>query len=167
MSLMDGLATYQIIKTGFFLFLIVLFLCIAIGLVFYNLSKNYLSTTICDIKSIPNSNYQQTVSYLVNGKAYKQTIPGTTTTTNNVTTTTYAYPEGKCTMYYASANPNDYSLNFSPTTASGIFAGVLFVIALLMTLYFIFLRSNKEFAGVMGGIDAAQTAFSVFTPRRY
>ena len=164
---MDGLATYQIIKTGFFLFLIVLFLCIAIGLVFYNLSKNYLSTTICDIKSIPNSNYQQTVSYLVNGKAYKQTIPGTTTTTNNVTTTTYAYPEGKCTMYYASANPNDYSLNFSPTTASGIFAGVLFVIALLMTLYFIFLRSNKEFAGVMGGIDAAQTAFSVFTPRRY
>ena len=164
---MDGLATYQIIKTGFFLFLIVLFLCIAIGLVFYNLSKNYLSTTICEIKSIPNSNFQQTVTYSVNGKAYKQTIPGTTTTTNNVTTTNYAYPEGKCTMYYASANPNDYSLNFSPTTASGIFAGVLFVIALLMTLYFIFLRSNKEFAGVMGGIDAAQTAFSVFTPRRY
>lgn len=164
---MDGLATYQIIKTGFFLFLIVLFLCIAIGLVFYNLSKNYLSTTICDIKSIPNSNFQQTVSYSVNGKAYKQTIQGTTTTTNNVTTTNYAYPEGKCTMYYASANPNDYALNFNPTTASGIFAGVLFIIAILMTLYFIFLRSNKEFAGVMGGIDAAQTAFSVFTPRRY
>lgn len=164
---MDGLASYQIIKTGFFLFLIVLFLCIAIGLVFYNLSKNYLSTTICNIKSIPNSNFQQTVTYSVNGKVYTQTVQGKTTTTNNVTKTDYAYPEGNCTLYYASANPNDYALNFSPTTASGIFAGVLFVIAILMTIYFIFLRSNRQFAGVMGGIDAAQTAFSVFTPRRY
>jgi hypothetical protein len=167
MGVMEGLATYEIIKTGFFLFLIVLFLCIAIGLVFYNLSKNYLSTTICDIKSIPNSNYQQTVSYSVNGKAYKQTIQGVTSTTNNVTTTKYAYPEGKCTMYYASANPDDFSLNISPTTVSGIFAAVLFVVAILMTLWFLFLRSNKEFAGVVGGIDAAQTAFSVFAPRRY
>lgn len=164
---MDGLATYQIIKTGFFLFLIVLFLCIAIGLVLYNLSKNYLSTTICNIKSIPNSNFQQKVTYSVHGKVYEQTIQGVTTTNNNITTMNYAYPEGNCTLYYASANPNDFALNFSPTFASGIFAGILFVVAIFMTIYFVLLRSNKNFAGVMGGIDAAQTAFSVFTPRRY
>ena len=164
---MEGLATYEIIKTGFFLFIIVLLLCFSIGLIFYNMNKNYMSTTICYIKSIPNSNYQQSITYSVNGKAYKKTVQGVTTTTNNVTSTNYAYPEGNCTIYYASANPDDYSLNFNPTTVSEIFAVVLLIIAILMTLWFLFLRSHKEFAGVVGGIDAAQTAFSVFAPRRY
>ena len=165
MSVMDGLATYEIIKTGFGLFLIVLFLCIAIALIFYNMNKNYLSTTICNIKSIPNSNFQQTLVYSVNGQKYDYIISGVTTTVNNVTKTRYAYPEGNCSIYYPSANPSDYNVNINPTIVSEIAAGVLFVIAILATLWFLFLRSNKEFAGVMGGIDVARNTISMFNPR--
>jgi hypothetical protein len=150
---MNGLATYKIIKTGFGLGLIVLLLCIAIYFTINSIKKNYLSTTICNIKSIPNSNYEQKLTYSVNGQNYEYTIYGVTTTNKNITTTKYAYPEGNCTIYYPKSNPNEYSINYNPTTVSAIFAGVLFVIAILMTLYLLFLRSNKEFAGYMGGVD--------------
>jgi hypothetical protein len=153
---MSGLATYKIIKTGFGLGLIVFLLCIAIYFIFYNINKNYLSTTVCNIKSIPDSNFQQILIYSVDGKKYDYTIPGVTTTINKVTTTKYAYPEGNCTIYYPKSKPSEYSLNYNPTTVSVISAGVLFVIAILTTLWFLFLRSNKEIAGYMGGFDIIQ-----------
>jgi len=156
MSIMSGLATYKIIKTGFGLGLIVFLLCIAIYFIFYNINKNYLSTTVCNIKSIPDSNFQQILIYSVDGKKYDYTIPGVTTTNKNITTTKYAYPEGNCIIYYPKSKPSEYSLNYNPTTVSVISAGVLFVIAILTTLWFLFLRSNKEIAGYMGGFDIIQ-----------
>ncbi len=126
------------------------------------MKKNYLSTTICTIKSIPNSNFEQTLVYSVNGQKYDYTISGVTTTVNKVTKTRYAYPEGNCTIYYPSADPSDYNINVNPTTASAIVTGILFLIAILMTLYFLLLRSNKEFAGIMGGISVAQSTISTF-----
>jgi hypothetical protein len=158
MGIMDGLATYQIIKSGFGLAFIVLLLCLAIGFTINNMNKNYLSTTVCNIKSIPksnNSNYDQKLTYTVNGQNYEYIIPGVTTTTNNVTTTNYAHREGNCTLYYPKAKPEEYSLNYNPTTVSSIFAVVLFIIAIMSGIWFLFLRSHREFAGVMGGISAA------------
>ena len=154
---MDGLATYQIIKSGFGLAFIVLLLFIAIVFTINNMKKKYLSTTVCNIKSIPNSNYDQKLTYTVNGQNYEYIIPGVTTTTNNVTTRNYANREGNCTLYYPKKNPEEYSLNYNPTTVSTIFAVVLFIIAIMSGIWFLFLRSNREFAGVMGGISAADT----------
>ncbi len=156
-GIMDGLATYEIIKTGFGLFMIVLLLCFAIYFIIYNLKQKYLSTTICEIKSIPDSNFQQSLTYTVDGQKYNYTISGVTTTVNNVTKTNYAHREGKCKIYYPKSRPSEYNINVNPTNVSLIFAGVLFVIAIFMTLYFLFLRSNREFAGVMGGLSAANT----------
>ena len=160
MSISDSLATYKLIKTGIGLAIILLFLCIAISLLFNNINKNYLSTTICNIKSIPNSNYEQKLTYSVNGKNYEYTIYGVTTTNKNITTTNYAHPEGNCTLYYSKSKPEDYSINYNPTTTSSIFVVVLFIIAFLTTLYLLFLRSNKEFAGFMGGVDIAQSTLN-------
>jgi hypothetical protein len=157
MGIMDGLATYQIIKSGFGLAFIVLLLFIAIVFTINNMKKKYLSTTVCNIKSIPNSNYDQKLTYTVNGQNYEYIIPGVTTTTNNVTTRNYANREGNCTLYYPKKNPEEYSLNYNPTTVSTIFAVVLFIIAIMSGIWFLFLRSNREFAGVMGGISAADT----------
>lgn len=39
---------------------------------------------------------------------------------------------------------------------------VLFFIALLMIGWFIYLRANRDVAGVMGGIDAAHSVVSAF-----
>jgi hypothetical protein len=156
-GIMDGLATYQIIKSGFGLAFIVLLLFIAIVFTINNMKKKYLSTTVCNIKSIPNSNYDQKLTYTVNGQNYEYIIPGVSTTYKNVTTTNYAHREGNCTLYYPKANPSEYSLNYNPTTVSTIFAVVLFIIAIMSGIWFLFLRSNREFAGVMGGISAADT----------
>jgi len=157
MGIIDGLATYQIIKSGFGLAFLVLLLFIAIVFTINNMKKKYLSTTVCNIKSIPNSNYDQKITYTVNGKNYEYIIPGVTTTINNVTTRNYANREGNCTLYYPKKNPEEYSLNYNPTTVSSIFVVVLLIFTIFSALWFLFLRSNREFAGVVGGISAADS----------
>lgn len=162
---MDGLATYEIMKTGFALFVIVLLLAGAIGLTIYNINKHYISTTECNVVSSTDGTFTQTVTYTVNNIKYVKNIPANIIDINNQRTMNFAHPPGTCTLYYASADPNTYSLNSNPTLISTIASGVLFVIAILGFLWFTFLRSNKNVAGVMGGIDAAQTVFNF--GRRY
>jgi len=159
MAVMEGLATYQLIKTGFSLLMLICVFLSSIGFLFYNINKNFVSTTECTISNNPNSNFEQTVVYYVNNVKYTKNIPPTSVTNNNVTTLRYSFPEGNCTLYYASANPNDYSINGNPTTFSGIIAAVLCVVSFLGMGWFYFLQTNKEFAGVMGGIEVSQNIF--------
>ena len=162
---MDGLATYEIIKTGFTLFIIVLLLVGAIALTIYNWNKNYISTTNCNIVSSNDGSYSQTVTYSVNNKQYVKTVPAMVTIVDNVQKYNFAFNPGSCTLYYASADPNTFSINLNPTFISQIASGVLFVVAIIGFFWFTFLRSNKNVAGVMGGIDAARTVFDF--GRRY
>jgi hypothetical protein len=162
---MSGLAGYEIFKTGAFLVLMSCFLFCAIGLVITNINKHYISTTICNIVSnpiTPTSNHEQTLIYTVNGIQYVKTISGITTINNKVSTTNYAYQEGPCTLYYASDNPNDYSITYNPTTISEIGAGILLVLIILIYLWLSFLRANQDVAGVFGGISAAKTVIGSF-----
>jgi hypothetical protein len=156
-GIMDGLATYEIIKSGFGLAFMVLLLIIGIVFAIYNMKKKYLSTTVCNIKSIPNSNYDQKLTYTVNDKNYEYIIPGVTTTIKNVTTRKYAHREGNCTLYYPKKNPEEYIINYNPTTGSTIFVVVLLIFTIISALWFLFLRSNREFAGVMGGVSVADS----------
>jgi ATP-dependent Zn protease len=158
MAIMDGLATYEIIKTGFTIFIMCLFLCCAVGLTINNLSKNYISTKNCNITS--NVDKSQILTYTVD-KQYTQQINPTITTNNNVSTKNYAYQNGPCTLYYPSANPSVYSVNSNPTTVSEIIAGILCCLTILTFLWFLFLRSHRGVAGVVGGIDVANTAFRI------
>lgn len=165
MSVMSGLAGYEIFKTGAFLVLMSCFLFCAVGLLISNYNKNYTSTTICNIISnpiTPTSNHEQTLTYSVNGIQYVKIIPGISTTVNKVTTINYAYPEGNCTLYYASSNPNDYSITYNPTTISGIGAGILLFLIILIYLWLSFLRSNQDVAGVVGGISVAKSVIGSF-----
>lgn len=156
---MDGLATYEIIKTGFMLFIIVLLLVGAIGITIYNINKNYISTTNCNVVSSTDGSYTQTVTYTVANQKYVKNIPANIVQNNNQQQISFAYPPGICTLYYASADPNNYSVNANPTFISTIISGVLFLVSLLGFLWFTFLRSNRNVAGVMGGIDVAETVF--------
>lgn len=160
MAIMEGLATYEIWKTGFGLFVLVLCLCCAIGITVYNYNKNYISTTICNVKSSSDGSFTQTVTYTVNNKEYVKYIPASSTKQNKVTRLSYAYPEGNCTLYYASNDPNTYSVNSNPTVISGIISAVLCVIAVVGFIWFLFLRSHRDVAGVVGGIDAARTVLN-------
>jgi hypothetical protein len=165
MSVMSGLAGYEIFKTGAFLLLMTCILFCVVGLLISNINKNYVSTTICNIVSnpiTPISNHEQTLTYSVNGKQYVKIIPGISTTANNIKTINYAYQEGSCTLYYASANPDDYSITYNPTTMSGIGAGILLFVIILIYLWLSFLRSNRDVAGVFGGISAAKSVIGSF-----
>jgi len=165
MSLMKGLAGYEIFKTGAFLVLMTCILFCVVGILISNINKNYISTTICNIVSnpvTPTSNYTQTVTYSVNGKEYIKIIPANARTVNKTITYEYAHREGPCTLYYASANPDDYSITYNPTMISGIGASILFVLIIIIYLWLSFLRSNEDVAGVVGGISAAKTVFRSF-----
>jgi len=155
MAMMDGLASYEIYKTGFCIIIIICCFCSTVGLTIYNMNKNYVSTTICTIKNL--ANFEQSVSYTVNNVVYTKNIPAKVTTVNGVSNTNYAYPEGQCTLYYASANPNDFSVNANPTVITQILSIVLCVIGILAILWLLFLQSHRDLAGVMGGIDAGQS----------
>jgi ATP-dependent Zn protease len=162
MDVMDGLATYELIKTGFAIFILVILLFISINLIFYNINQNYQSSTICKVASITDGSFMQTLTYTVNNKVYNKIVQPALIVNNNVTTKNYQYPEGLCTIYYPQNNPDSYSLNINPTTVSQIIAGILLVIVIFASLWFMFLRSNRNVAGVVGGIDASRSILSIF-----
>jgi len=157
MSIAEGLASYEIYKSAAGLFLIVLFLCISVGIVIYNITQNYVSTSNCSVTTNPDKS--QVVTYTVNGTQYLKNAPPLTTTNNNVTTINSPYTEGSCILYYPSANPNTYSVNSNPTVVSGWIAAALLVLSLLSYAWFSFVKSNKNVAAVAGGINIAQTIF--------
>ena len=166
MAVMDGLASYQIFKTGITLFFMILFLCCAIGLVIYTINQNYVPTTICNVTT--NTDKSQILTYTINNKQYVRNVPAVTTNNNNVVTTHSAHTDGKCTLYYPKETPDSisYGVNTNPATISQIIAGVLCFITLLMFLWFNFLKANRGVAGVVGGLDAAQTVANMFRTRR-
>jgi hypothetical protein len=168
MAVMDGLASYEIFKTGLSLFFMILFLCCAIGLVIYTINQNYVPTIICNVTT--NSDKSQILTYTINNKQYVRNVQPISSRNNdtNVVTTHSQYPDGKCTLYYPSANPDSisYGVNTNPTTITEIIAGVLCFITILMFIWFNFLRANRGVAGVVGGLDAAQTVVGMFRKRR-
>lgn len=159
---MEGLATFEIWKTGFGILIIGLLLCGAIWMALNSRKKHYILTTDCNITNNNDMNKSQTVTYTVDGKKYVKNVPGTTVTQNHVSSSQYTWPEGSCKLYYALADPNDYSINSNPATVFTIVSVVLLVICIGTIIWFLFLRSHKEVAGVVGGIDAAQSVLSIF-----
>ncbi len=159
---MDGLATYELIKTGASIFILVILLLISIWLIYYNMKLNYQSSTICNVTSNTDGSFTQTLTYTVDNKVYNKIAPPIESVTNNVTKKDYAYPVGLCTVYYPKENPDAYMININPTTASQIIAGILLVIVILTSLWFMFLRSNRNVAGVIGGIDASRSILGIF-----
>jgi|694.fasta_scaffold135885_3 hypothetical protein len=155
MNLIDGLAGYEILKTGLGLVIIICFLLSAIYFAISSYSKNYQSIN----GTITSNTIQktQTLTYTVNNKLYTQNIPFTIKTENNQQILTPTYSDGNCTVYYAGSNPDDYSVNMNPLYFSGIGSSVLCIIALLSSIWLYFLYTHKEVAGVIGGIDAASS----------
>jgi ATP-dependent Zn protease len=167
MEVMDGLATYQLIKTGITVFVFIILLLVSFYLIYYNTQQNYQSSTICKITSSTDGSFTQTVTYTVNNKVYTKSVPAVVNTDKGVSTKNFQYTAGLCTVYYPKNNPDAYSLNIDPTTVSQIIAGILFVIVILMSFWFMFLRSNRKVAGVVGGIDAARNILGIFKNRNY
>lgn len=153
MAVMHGLATYEIFKTGGILFIVFIIFSVSIYFVVSNVNKNYISTTICNIKT--NQDLSQTVTYVVNNKSFTKNVQPSESTVNNVKTLKPTYTEGNCTLYYSTNNPDDYSINFNPTVGSGIFSGIMFVVLIVVFIWFLFLRANREVASVYGGISVA------------
>jgi hypothetical protein len=154
----DGLATYEIIKTGFFVLIIVYCMYSALGLTIYNFTLNYVSTpgTI----KLNLDNVSQTLTYVVNNKLYTHTIAPIYN--DKTHTSSPAHRIGTHTIYYTSANPLSYSIGTNPTIVTSICSCVLCIFAGFALAWFLFLRSNKEVASVVGGISAANTIISNF-----
>ena len=148
---MNGLATYEIIKMGFCLFIIICLLSSAIYWLINSFSKNYQKVQ----GNIVTVNNNQVLTYTVD-KQYTQTIPFTTTTTNNVTTSKPTFPDGACTVYYAQKNPTDYSVNSNPLFISEILTAVFCFIGIFMIFFLYYLSTHREVAGILAGVDIAR-----------
>jgi len=124
-----------------------------------NINRKYLSTTTCNIVSNKDSSFTQTVTYKVDNTEYTQNIPANIIKNKNDTTLSYAHPEGNCKLYYSNKDPNIYSVNSDPVQVSIISTIAVLVIGIIVVIYFIFIRSHRKFAGIMGGIDIASSIF--------
>jgi hypothetical protein len=161
---MSGLASYEILKTGFGSILICCFLSCSIYYLITTLNAKYVSTQDCNIVSNNDGTYTQVLTYIVNGKTYTKNIPPVLIK-NDITKRTnynFANPSGKCIAYYSSANPDDVKVNFNPTTIAGLMTGGLACCIIFVCIYLSFLRANPDFAGVMGGISASQNVIGAF-----
>jgi hypothetical protein len=162
MAIMKGLASYELFKMGFMLYMFFCFLGCSIYFLIKSISKNYqkIGGNITN-----NSDNTQTLTYTVNNKNYVKIIPftmGTTDKNGVYTPPRPAYSPGNCTVYYAEKDPDDYQVNINPVFISKIITGILCVLSCLMLGSFIFFSKNREAAGVVGGIDAASTVVSMF-----
>jgi ATP-dependent Zn protease len=156
---MQGLADYEIIKSGISVVVILYLLCSAVSFLIYSMSKNYQKTE--GIINTNTSNQTQTIIYTVD-KEYIQIVPFQITNINNVTTSNPVYQTGNCIVYYAKNNPNDYNINTNPVLVLKIASGFLCFLVIIGILWFLFLRSNKGVAGVLGGINAANIVSNSF-----
>ena len=149
-----GLSTYELLQTGFFIFIIILCLIGSISLVFYNMSLNYVKTT--GKITLNSDNITQTLTYSVNNQEYHQTLQSVLDKNNHPTLT---HNVGSCTVYYSSSKPNNYSINVNPTFTSEVIAGILLIIAILASLWFYFLYTHPDYAAVLGGINAVKSIY--------
>lgn len=162
-NVMNGLATYEIFKTAGTLIVLILVLFSCTGWTIYNINLNYLSTS-GDIKLGPD-NLTETLIYNIDGIEYRHIIQPVKTTTNNVTSINPAYTPGPCKVYYPQSNPNQFTISvLSPTTFSKIGVSIVCCLVFFTFIWLMFLRKNKNVAGVIGGVNVAQ---SVLNPIRY
>jgi hypothetical protein len=150
MSFQNGLATYEIFKTGLSSFLLTICLCFVIGLVIHNATLDYThaSGTI-----VSNLDMTQTLKYNVDNNEYIKKIDPINKNINGVNTYSYAHIEGTVDVYYTKKNPNIYSIGINPTNLYMIFTGILGVMLILIAAYLYFLNTHRDAASVLGGIS--------------
>lgn len=151
---MDGLATFELIKTGFMIFIFFIITCLVLYFFIIDYNQNYESTTGTIVQ---NRDLSETLTYTVSGKTYTQQIPPIITQANQnaPAITSHAYPAGPNLVYYSRKNPNIFNVGTNPTTMTGIGLAVSVVLLVGSIIWFLFMRSNRNVAGVVGGIDVA------------
>jgi len=147
---MQGLATYELIKLGGILYISICFLCSAIYFLVSSISKHYQKT---QGNITTNNNNTQTLTYTVNNTNYTKNIPFRTVKANTLP----VFTAGSCTVYYAQNNPDDYNVNTNPVFMSEVLTGVLCCFSCVACLSFMFLNKHRDVAGVVGGIDIANS----------
>jgi hypothetical protein len=157
----DGSANYELIKTGLFLVVIIVLLSVSIYYFVKIGQQNYQSSSICNVVNSIDSSFRQTLTYTANNQVYTKIVEPVYTVVTPPTLT-FKYPYGKCTVYYPKNNPDDYTLNMNPITTNQIIASVLFAVAMVILIWFIYLKYNRYVAGVPGGIGAPRNIFSIF-----
>ena len=170
-NILSGLAYFELFKIGGTILILVLLLCCSLGMTFYT-NKTYLTTTG---NIVVNTDQSEIVTYYINNQQYTHTIAAVSSTSvvssslgsSNASSNIILspkYPEGDCTIYYNSNDPNDYSINSKPVSFFYVFMGLsgyTCCLILLTSLYFYFLNTHREVAGIQGGISATQDIFSM------
>lgn len=158
---MDGLATFELIKTGFMIFIFFIITCLVLYFFIIDYNQNYESTTGTIIQ---NRDLSVTLTYTVAGKTYTQQIPPIITQANQnaPARSSYAYPAGPNLVYYSRKNPNIFNVGTNPTTMTGIGLAVAIFLLVGSILWFLFMRANRNVAGVVGGIDVAHGLIGAF-----
>jgi len=154
MAIMDGLATFELIKTGFIIFVLFIITCLVLYFFISDYNQDYVSTNGTIIQ---NKDFSETLTYTVAGKTYTQIIPPSMTQANQNTPAriSYAYPAGNNVVYYSRKNPNIFNVGNNPTTMTGIGLAIVVLFLVGSIIWFLIMRANRNVAGVVGGIDVA------------
>jgi hypothetical protein len=167
MSILQGLGTFEMLKTGGIIIILILCMCCSLGMAIYT-NVNYVSTTNCNI--VLNSDQSETLTYVVNNKTYIESIQpieiqsAPSSAPSSVQTRPF-YPVGGCKLYYNEKDPTKYEVNSSPGNFAIFFLGLSGIACCLITfmsIYLVFLRANPEAAGIAGGVGLIKDMKYVF-----
>jgi preprotein translocase subunit YajC len=152
---MDSLANLEIFKSSFTIF-IVSFIIILIIYFLLNQYNEHYKKTIGNI--IQNNDFSETLIYIIDGKQYTHEIPPhiIPATQNAPEAKAFKYPAGANNVYYASIDNNIFNVGTNPITLTGLGMGIATLILIGSIIWFLFIRSNKNFASIFGDIGLSQ-----------
>lgn len=152
-KIFNGFGTITLVSAGFSFFIMFYSLLCAIGYMINSILKNYKNIQ-GNIKTNAIEK-NQILTYFVD-KEYTQILPFSTTKQNNnsASISSPAYNNGPCTVYYLENNPDDYYINYNPSLIFGGITSIICILTLFSGIYFYFLYTNPNAAGVIGGLQA-------------
>jgi len=160
MSVMDGLASYEILKTGFSIIIMCSILSCAIALLVHMFNLHYVKTPGYITVDPKDPKFNATLTYTINDTNYTRIIEATRD--KNGTNPRPAYNSGPCTVYYPSSSPYDYSINYNPMWFAELFTCIACCLVVCSIISLIFYINNRELAGVAGGVGIAQGLIGAF-----
>jgi hypothetical protein len=163
-----GLGMYAYMQTFSMIFVGVLLLAIGIFLLYQVINNNYKKSPSSKVDYYTITNLTECNQDEINNNLCKLQLvysDGTTIYKNNVDPVKTKV--GDTSVFYAEKNPKSYIVTPSPYIFPGGFSCFACIIFITAIIRLIIIRSSKEAAAVVGGMDAVSTTTNMIANSLY
>jgi hypothetical protein len=156
----EGLGFYALIKTYGIIFLGILFLLSALAFLFKVVNGNYKKSPNSKISYYTIVNSTECTNYEIQNNLCKLQLVYSDGTTIYKNDTPPESKIGDTTVFYEDKNPKSYMVTPSPYMAPGMFSCIASIILIAGVVRLLIIRSSKDGAALMGGLDMVSSISS-------